>query len=114
MAFLSYIQNEAEHIFSQTWAKSIKMSTVAILQDEARHIRTGREIVLDRLLQLSLTDQATILASMKTHKAFLKGGIKRFFSGTPYSIVSKVLGDRYEFTLTQTMKGLLPWQSSRL
>ncbi len=106
MAFLSYIQNEAETLFTAEWSRTIRAASLEILQDEAKHIRTGRDYVQSGLDGVSDVERLKIQASMKTHRAFLKGGIRRFFAGTELSHLPEILNERYEFALNNSVKGI--------
>lgn len=108
LAFLSHIYTIAPQIFTEDWAEVIQSVCRQILADEASHVREGRRILAPLLSTLTDTDQQLIQKSVKTHHAFLLGGIRRFFQGTPhFSPIAQALSERYSFAFANTTSGIL-------
>lgn len=107
IAFLSFIGSEAPFIFEDAWAGEIQKSCRAILCDEARHVRSGREILTTLLAEIAREDIILIRRSMGSHKAFLTAGLRRFFAGSQFCEVPKLLNERYEFSFRNAVSGVM-------
>lgn len=107
LAFMSYIYSRANELFENRWAATIRKSFLAILADEANHAKIGRQIIKDQLISINYEDCQKIKKSLYTHRAFLVGGIRKYFKNyDDQAQISEDLIERYNFSFYQSIRGL--------